>query len=670
MVFLASDPASGPNFSTHTALNRTFSTAGCQHAIHIPRQTRETETRSAHPTREGQLRQNPSSLCHPVLRLVAASRRVTGSRDDGDGMRTSTTTPTTSRSTRTRIRSGNSYAMSSRSTTTRAYDFFALSRFEDVDQCSKDWETYISSRGTVLELIKSGAEMPPASIIFEDPPAHHIHRRLLSRVFTPRNISDLEPKIRELCARSLDPLIEQGGFDFIADLGAQMPMRTIGMLLGIPEADQEALRDRIDEGLRLTEGSMPDFDTTFSDGTAAAEGFADYIDWRATHPSDDLMTELLNAEFEDETGAMRRLTRQEVLGYVNLIAAAGNETTTRLIGWTGKVLADHPDQRRQLVDDRSLVPGAIEELLRFESPSPVQARYVTGDVEHHGRPVPAGSTVLLLTASANRDERRFPDADTFDIRRKIDHHLAFARAPSQTATGQRPPFVSSVKFGSANATSFKVESEGVISAVAPAGSGEVDVTVTTTGGTSALSSADRFTYPSEPSASYTSSIVSTPEAEFHKPTAVAVDPAGDIWVADGAHDHVVEFGPKHEYLRQVGSEGSGEGQFRGIPAVATNATGDLFAVDQPDGRIEEFSPAGVLVRTFGSTAPGAGQLHNPCAIAIDESGNIWVLNAFWQSPENGRLVEFSSSSLEPIREFGARGTGPGELLYRVGPRRR
>jgi cytochrome P450 len=305
------------------------------------------------------------------------------------------------------------------------YEFFALSRFEDVDQCSKDWETYISSKGTVLELIKSGAEMPPGSIIFEDPPAHHIHRRLLSRVFTPRNISDLEPKIREFCARSLDPLVERGGFDFIADLGAQMPMRTIGLLLGIPEADQEALRDRIDEGLRLTEGSMPDFNVAVSDGTATGEGFADYIDWRATHPSDDLMTDLLNAEFEDETGTLRRLSRDEVLGYVNLIAAAGNETTTRLIGWTGKVLADHPDQRRQLVEDRSLVPGAIEELLRFESPSPVQARYVTRGVEHHGQPVPAGSAVLLLTASGNRDERRFPEADRFDIRRKIDHHLAF-----------------------------------------------------------------------------------------------------------------------------------------------------------------------------------------------------------------------------------------------------
>ena len=305
------------------------------------------------------------------------------------------------------------------------YDFYALSRFDDVDQCSRDWETYISSKGTLLELIKSGYELPPGSIIFEDPPAHNLHRRLLSRVFTPRNINALEPKIREFCARSLDPLVGQGGFDFIADIGAQMPMRTIGMLLGIPESDQEAIRDRIDEGLRLTDGAMPDVDATFAGAAEGADGFAEYIDWRATHPSDDLMTDLLQAEFEDETGTVRRLTRDEVLGYVNLIAAAGNETTTRLIGWTGKVLAEHPDQRAELVADRSLVPNAIEELLRYESPSPVQARYVTKDVEHHGEALPAGSAVLLLTASANRDERKFPQADRFDIHRTIDTHLAF-----------------------------------------------------------------------------------------------------------------------------------------------------------------------------------------------------------------------------------------------------
>jgi cytochrome P450 len=304
------------------------------------------------------------------------------------------------------------------------YDFYALSRFEDVERASVDWKTYISSRGTVIEIIKSGIELPAGSIIFEDPPTHDVHRGLLSRVFTPRKVAAIEPKVREFCARSLDPLVGSGRFDFIRDLGAQMPMRTIGMLLGIPESDQEALRDRIDEGLRLEEGSMPDR-SQLNPEEIANRGFADYIDWRAEHPSDDLMTELLTAEFEDEKGDRRRLTRTEVLSYVNLLASAGNETTTRLIGWTGKVLAEHPDERRALVEDPGLIPNAIEELLRYEAPSPVQARYVARDVEHHGRAVPEGSVIVLLNASANRDERKFDDPDRFDIRRRIGHHLSF-----------------------------------------------------------------------------------------------------------------------------------------------------------------------------------------------------------------------------------------------------
>jgi cytochrome P450 len=236
----------------------------------------------------------------------------------------------------------------------------------------------------------------------------------------------IEPKVREFCARSLDPLVGSGGFDFIADLGAQMPMRTIGMLLGIPEQDQEALRDQIDEGLRLADGdAMPDLDHFGDEGVGQASAIAAYIDWRAEHPSDDLMTELLQAEYEDTGGERRRLTRTEVVNFTNLLAAAGNETTTRLIGWTGKLLAEHPDQRRDLVADRSLVPGAIEEILRFEAPSPVQARYVMKDVEHHGQVVPEGSAILFLNGSGNRDDRKFPDGDRLDIRRKIDHHLSF-----------------------------------------------------------------------------------------------------------------------------------------------------------------------------------------------------------------------------------------------------
>jgi cytochrome P450 len=308
------------------------------------------------------------------------------------------------------------------------YDFFALSRFADVRKCSVDWETYISSKSTVLELIKeivkSGAELPRGSIIFEDPPTHDLHRGLLARAFTPRRMKQLEPKVREFCARSLDPLVGAGGFDFVRDIGAPVPMRTIGMLLGIPEQDQEAIREQIDESLRLTESGMPVLSAERL-AEDQSDVFAEYIDWRADHPADDVMTELLRAEFDDATGTRRRLTRDEVLGFVNLLAAAGNETTTRLIGWAGTVLAEHTGQRKELVEDRSLVPNAVEELLRYESPSPVQARYVTKDVEHYGQTVPKGSVMVLLTAAANRDEREFPDPDRFDVHRKIGHHVAF-----------------------------------------------------------------------------------------------------------------------------------------------------------------------------------------------------------------------------------------------------
>lgn len=301
------------------------------------------------------------------------------------------------------------------------YDFFALSRYEDVESGLLDWKTYRSGRGTVLEIVKENIDIPPGSILFEDPPLHDQHRSLLVRVFTPKKMSALEPLVRDYCARALDPLVGADGFDFVKDLGGPMPMRVIGYLLGIPESDQEAIRDRLDAGMRLDEGSA---DRTSDENFAFAEMFAEYIDWRAKHPSDDLMTELLNAELREEDGSTRRLTREEVLTYVGLLAGAGNETTTRLIGWTGKVLGEHPDQRRQITEDRLLLTNAIEELLRYEAPSPVQARYVARDVTHHGQTVPEGSVMLLLNGSANRDERKFADADRFDIHRSIGRHLS------------------------------------------------------------------------------------------------------------------------------------------------------------------------------------------------------------------------------------------------------
>ena len=304
------------------------------------------------------------------------------------------------------------------------HDFYAVSRYDDVERGLVDKVTFSSARGGILELIKSGIEIPPGTLIFEDPPMHTIHRQLLSRVFTPRKMMALEPRIRAFCAESLDPLVGADRFDFIADFGAQMPMRVIGMLLGIPEDAQAAVRDSADANIRTEPGKPQVYDKGF-DPAAAFKDFGDYVDWRAEHPSDDLMTELLYAEFEDEHGVTRRLERHELLTYVSVIAGAGNETTTRLIGWTGKILSDHPDQRAELVADPSLIPNAIEEILRYEPPPPHVGRYVTRDTQFHGQTVPEGSAILLLVGAANRDPRRFDDPDRFDIHRQIGQHLTF-----------------------------------------------------------------------------------------------------------------------------------------------------------------------------------------------------------------------------------------------------
>jgi cytochrome P450 len=198
-------------------------------------------------------------------------------------------------------------------------------------------------------------------------------------------------------------------------------MRVVGMLFGIPEEDQVAVRQMTDANLRTKPGEA----MTVTVATFGSERFEEYIDWRIEHPSDDLMTDLLHTEFEDEHGVTRTLTRDEALLYTTVVTGAGNETTTRLIGWAGKVLAENPDQRRELVEDRSLLANAIEELLRYESPGVQIGRYVPEAVEVHGETVPAGAAMLFVVCAANRDDRKFDDPDRFDIHRSVNQHLAF-----------------------------------------------------------------------------------------------------------------------------------------------------------------------------------------------------------------------------------------------------
>ncbi|OBR98411.1 MAG: cytochrome P450 [Mycobacterium sp.] len=305
------------------------------------------------------------------------------------------------------------------------YNFWAIARHADVEKALSDWETFSNSRSDILELIQSRFPMPPGVMMFEDPPTHTMLRGVMSRVFTPRRMAAIEDQIRAYCVRCLDPLVGSDGFDIIAELASMMPMRVIGMLLGIPEADQIGVRDANDANLRTRPGTP----MKVADPDSIADGriYADYVDWRAENPSDDLMTALLNVEFEDASGVTRKLTRKEVLHYTQVVAGAGNETTGRLIGWLAKVLAEHPDQRREVEQDRSLLTRAVDETLRFEPTGPHVARYTLRDFEAYGTTVPAGSAVLLLFGSANRDPLRYKDPDTFSLHRDNISHLTFGK---------------------------------------------------------------------------------------------------------------------------------------------------------------------------------------------------------------------------------------------------
>jgi cytochrome P450 len=305
----------------------------------------------------------------------------------------------------------------------KEYDFFALSRFADIDANFSNTAIFSSARSDIMEFIKAEFEVPDGMFIWHDAPKHTAYRNVVTRVFTPKRMNALEDQIRAYTARCLDPLVGQDKIDFIADLGFKLPGGVIGMLLGIPDEDRDSVRERIDSALRTEEGKPMELNQASYKG----EGFEDYLDWRLKNPSDDLMTELLTTEFTDVTGTKRKLTRDEVLIFVNVIAGAGNETTSRLIGWFGKLLGDHPDQRRQIAaDPATLIAPAIEEVLRCEPPGPSVARYVTRDIEIHGKTVPAGSTMLFLLASANRDAERYPDGESFNIHRQTPH-ITFGR---------------------------------------------------------------------------------------------------------------------------------------------------------------------------------------------------------------------------------------------------
>jgi cytochrome P450 len=304
------------------------------------------------------------------------------------------------------------------------FDFWALSRFEDVDAAHRDPATFSSAHGTVLESM-SPTPVETGMMIFRDPPEHTRLRRLASRAFTAPRVNQLEDEVRRQCALLLDPLRGENEFDFVQDFGARLPARVIAALLGVPEEDRDRVRHDIDRSFHFEPGVGMNNEVSSAAAGAVFGYIREQLEERVVRPRDDILTDLVEAEITDEDGVVRRLTIGESTEFGILLIMAGTETVARLIGWAGWVLAANPDQRAELGADPSLIPNAVEELLRFEAPSPVQGRWTNTDIERHGHRIPAGSKVLLLTGAAGRDERAYPDPDRFDIHRRMDRHMSF-----------------------------------------------------------------------------------------------------------------------------------------------------------------------------------------------------------------------------------------------------
>jgi len=307
------------------------------------------------------------------------------------------------------------------------FDFWALSRYADVEAASRDTATFSSSHGTVLELM--GPHMVGSGqMIFMDPPEHTMYRQLVSRAFTPRRMAMLDGHITAVSAELLDGLVGAGSFDYVQDFAAQLPSRIISTLVGVPEDEREEQRVNIDEMFHIDPERGMINDVAFLARVRVHEYLLDLVKRHQDRPEtfgDDMINVLIGSEITNDDGSTRRLTDEELVVFTLLLYVAGTETVMRLLGNAAVLLAQYPDQRAELVADPGLVGNAVEEMLRYEAPSPVQGRWVLRDTVVHDVAIPAGSKVLLLTGSAGRDEREYPDADRFDIHRDIRKHVTF-----------------------------------------------------------------------------------------------------------------------------------------------------------------------------------------------------------------------------------------------------
>jgi cytochrome P450 len=295
-------------------------------------------------------------------------------------------------------------------------DFWALSRYEDVRNALIDHDTFCSGQGFLLEDI---GELALPMVLGMDPPDHTRLRGTISRAMTPRRVAALEAPIRQLARSLLDAFAGSGRGDIVADFAAILPMNIISELLCVPDADRNKLRGWADHMVEREDGVKGLPRKAVEAGGQIVTYFDAMLRQRAAAPGDDLLSLLIAAEQHGE------LSRIELLGFCFLLIIAGNETTTKLIGNMTYQLSRHPDQRQRLIDDPSLIPNAVEEVLRYESSTHMMARTLTRDLDLHGQTMPKGKKVALILASANRDDRYWANPEIFDVTRDTSGTLAF-----------------------------------------------------------------------------------------------------------------------------------------------------------------------------------------------------------------------------------------------------
>jgi len=300
------------------------------------------------------------------------------------------------------------------------YGFYALSRYEDVVAAHKDWASFSSAHGVDLSTLSKDPALIRSfrSIIMMDPPEHDRLRGLVSRVFTPKAMTAMEPMVREVIGEQLDQLDGRTELDAVAEFSAPFPVEIISRMLGVPADDRQQIRHWLDLSLHREPGSMEPTAAGINAMMESGAYFYGLIAEKRKHPGDDMLSRLTEVEVERDDGTRTRLDDDEIAGFATLLGGAGAETVTKLVGNAVVLFARHPDQWQKVLADPTTVPRAVEEILRYLPPSQYQGRFSVQERELDSGTVPAGFPVLLITGAATRDPRSFDRPDDFDIDRQ------------------------------------------------------------------------------------------------------------------------------------------------------------------------------------------------------------------------------------------------------------